>query len=375
MSRYIEQNTLNKTSSSILSSFDEYADSIDAEIAASFFPITLGHTIRGNTIGNLWKLIKDFSRSKLSLRFVVNNQTNKITVVDDDTDLLRTGQNDTIPQCEKIKCNPGKESQKKISNFSRNERKLNWFCDSCADGYMKSTDSNDSCVKCHDKLIPNKEKTSCINPYHDEYLKLGDSFSWILLAMIIPTAIFNITAIVTFLKYRKTPIIKSSGMNSSCVQLVAHWLIFVEIFILFFGKVNDVLCVAQVVVSGNLSTIIMSITIWKTQKILFAFQSKVRLDHHTVLISKDTEICISLVCIAAQVIISFVSMLGSYSLTQTSQIIDDRSQITFCKTKSIFLYQITFIIALSLGIGANQTLHPLINMYKLQTMVLLEQSS
>ena len=213
---------------------------------------------------------------------------------------------------------------------------------------MKSTHSNDSCVKCHDKLIPNKEKTSCINPYHDEYLKLGDTFSWILLAMIIPTAIFNITAIVTFLKYRKTPIIKSSGMNSSCVQLVAHWLIFVEIFILFFGKVNDVLCVAQVVVSGNLLTIIMSITIGKTQKLLFAFQSKVRLDHHAVLISKATEICISLVCITAQVIISFVSMLGSYSLTQTSQIIDDRSQITFCKTKSNFLHQFTFIIVLSL---------------------------
>ena len=348
ISRYIEQNTLNTTTTSILSSFDECADSIDAEIAASFSPITLGYTLRNHTIGRLWELIKQVSRTKYSFRFVVNNQTNKITAVHGYTDFLRSELNDTIPQCEKIKCNPGNESKKKLINSSRNERKLNWFCDSCADGYMKSTDSNDSCVKCHDKLIPNKEKTSCINPYHEEYLKLGDTFSWILLAMIIPTAIFNITAIVTFLKYRKTPIIKSSGMKSSCVQLVAHWLIFVEIFILFFGKVNDVLCVAQVVVSGNLLTIIMSITIGKTQKLLFAFQSKVRLDHHTVLISKATEICISLVCVTTQVIISFVSMLGSCSLTQTSQSSDDLSQITFCKTKSNFLHQFTFIIVLSL---------------------------
>ena len=123
ISRYIEQNTLNRTSNSILSSFDEYADSIDAEIAASFFPITLGYTLRGMTIGNLWKYIKRFSSIKLSFRFGVNNQTNKITVVDDDTDLLRTWQNDTIPQCEKIKCNPGKESQKKISNLSQKREK------------------------------------------------------------------------------------------------------------------------------------------------------------------------------------------------------------------------------------------------------------
>ena len=234
-----------------------------------------------------------------------------------------------------------------IFNFSSNKKRFNWYCLPCPDGYIKSTYSNNSCTKCYDKWIPNDAKSICYDPYTEEYIAYGDTFSIILLVMIIPVAIFNMVAIFTFLIYCATPIVKSNGLNSSIVQLFAHMFVFIEILILFFGKVNYIVCVAQVVVSGHLLTVIMSITIGKTQKLVFAFQSKVCLDHNTILISKVAEIGISLVCVIVQVIISFLSIINNNPETQTLSNDHDLSRVTVCTTKTHFLHQFLLVISLS----------------------------
>ena len=343
VSRYMNENNLNRTSSTVFTNFNEQRNKIDLEIETTFMLIKgLGEY---SNIGDMWKKIDKSIHDKMRRRF--DNKAKEIEMIQNYKGLLRDNENNFIGKCKRMRCIPGYESNKMIFNFSRSEKKFNWNCLPCPDGYIKPTYSNYSCTKCHDKLITNNARTMCYDPYSEEYMAYGDMLSVILLVMTIPVAIFNMAGIFTFLTFRDTPIVKSNGANSSIVQLVAHLLVFIEIFILFFGKVNYIVCVAQIVVSGHLLTVIMSITIGKTQKLVFAFQSKVRIDQNTVLISKATEIFISLVCVIVQAIISFVSFLDNNPETQTFSNHQDLSRMTFCKNKIHFLHQFLFVILLS----------------------------
>ena len=178
--------------------------------------------------------------------------------------MLRKVQSTHVNVCTKLKCQPGLESRKQIFKFTNDETRYAWICIPCLHNRTR-TRFNISFSECKEEWISNDNNTSSIDQYNDRYLKISNKVSIILLLFIAPSFTFNLVSIVACVIYRDTPIIRSSGSHRSITQLISHLILYIAILSLYIVKFNAVYCTLQVVVTTLLLTIIMSVTITKTQ--------------------------------------------------------------------------------------------------------------
>ena len=250
--------------------------------------------------------------------------------------------------CTKLNCQPGYEPRKQMFTVANIESRYAWICIKCHYGRVKSGYNNVSCSQCKNDLVPNINSTLCVDPYRDVYFNLSENTSMVLLIVGILSSVLNLIAIMIFIRYRKTPIIRSSGTYRSIIQMISHLLIYIAVFLLFTAEVNITYCTSQVVVTSLLLTIIMSITITKAQNLLFAFQAKVPMDKMEILISQSVEVTVFTLLVIVNGIISYISFHGDSQLLEISLNKRKLTRNFNCLTKSHFNYQLSFILALSI---------------------------
>ena len=107
ISRYIKENNLNKTSRTLFSQFNEKRSTIDAEIEASFMPITIIKEY--SNIADMWKRINESLHDNLILIFDTKTKTTKS--FENYADLWGVIENNFTRQCERKRCVPGYESK------------------------------------------------------------------------------------------------------------------------------------------------------------------------------------------------------------------------------------------------------------------------
>lgn len=151
-----------------------------------------------------------------------------------------------------------------------------------------------------------------------DLLYWNDKFSLLLFGLVGFGILLSLVLIILFIFYRKTPLIRASNLTLTIVQLVAHILLFI-FPISYFVKPNTAICTTRTVSLGMFFTLIISVTLIKTQKLVFIFQSRIRVSRKEVKISKVMELFLILLMLVVQSSITVISFYFNKSrMTKTS---------------------------------------------------------
>ncbi|NP_001372120.1 vomeronasal 2, receptor 9 isoform 2 precursor [Mus musculus] len=143
-------------------------------------------------------------------------------------------------------------------------------CDRCPENEVSNETDMEQCVSCTGDKYANLEKTHCLQravsflAYEDP---LGMSLGCIALFLSALTSL----VLVTFVKYKDTPIVKANNRILSYILLISLVFCFL-CSLLFIGHPNQATCILQQTTFGVFFTVAISTVLAKTITVLMAFK-------------------------------------------------------------------------------------------------------
>ena len=153
-----------------------------------------------------------------------------------------------------------------------------WNCVPCPSGFVKPIVGQSLCLKCMDYSIPNVNRTACLPPVY-KYYNMNYKQRVIVTTFTLLGVAFAGFFLMVFLRYKNTPLVKSSNYNLSITQLMFHLLLN-----LILGQKTlpqlKLHCVLYAIVECYLLKFIISIHIVKTTQLVTIFKSKRKIDRN-----------------------------------------------------------------------------------------------
>ena len=272
-----------------------------------------------------------------------------------DAKIIYWSRNKTTPpisRCRRISCNPGFDQklkwQKNVGIMKPYVMSTYWECIRCKAGSFKPKSGNGTCKKCSNLLVPDRNRIACVDGYTNTYLKHSDKFGVAILFVVTLGVMLDIFIVFTFIKYKDTPVIKAANFNISLFQVLAHLLLFIMVPFLFLGRPLSWKCKSRYLIIGSLLAAIISVTLAKTQKLVYIFNSKI---HHTGMekfIVNVFDIIVIITIIVGQVLLSITLL-----FRQTAKLIEtldvrSMTRSISCTTDPQLIFQLGYFIAISL---------------------------
>jgi len=182
--------------------------------------------------------------------------------------------NSTFRYNHRIKCHPGYEPFMVEKNISSKHVIFTWHCVHCKDGFIKEQYNDRPCYTCDVFLIPNQNRTHCIDPYSIVYIDYSRFETKIFILVNLISGIFASITMLCFIRNHQTPIVKSSDFKFAMTQIMSHIVISTSLPILFIRKPSFYSCLLQICFPGFLLILINVITLLKSQKLLSIFKKK-----------------------------------------------------------------------------------------------------
>ena len=177
-------------------------------------------------------------------------------------------------RCHNITCGPG--FYKTYGNISNGYA---WKCEPCSRNTIKLFQGNTICTPCtgmHE--IPNQNQTACVDPYVKAPLEINTKERIFVDALCVLGIGSTLATMVVFTKKKDTPIVKTSDYKLSMVHMSLIIFIFgTELFSMLIVEANYGFCVAKLLFVSIAYLLNVGIMFIKSQKLLQAFLSKVRL--------------------------------------------------------------------------------------------------
>ena len=137
---------------------------------------------------------------------------------------------------------PGQSSTPRWTVYSGRAKSLS--------GFYKDVEGNTPCKKCSGFYKTNFERTTCFDPYQDQYIKM-DQWDVILTSLFVYILILLIIfTMIIFVKLRETPIVKNANRMATCFQLSAHLILATAPQVLFIEKPSTLKCVFRQILVG-----------------------------------------------------------------------------------------------------------------------------
>ncbi|XP_057296262.1 vomeronasal type-2 receptor 116-like [Hydractinia symbiolongicarpus] len=258
--------------------------------------------------------------------------------------------NPTVSQCFQKPCQPGWESKFKslLSNETKWGRAYGWTCRRCKTGFFKSVYGTQPCEPCSGLTIPVYDATSCYDPYKETFVDYKNPTAIFALALAGCGMCIALFIFMVFFKYRKTPCVKSTDSRRTFVQLI-NTIFFYPIFImLVMTKPTIVTCTAIPFYVGLAFTLVCSITLAKTQRLLFAFQAKLKLSHTQVVLTRAAEVVIVAISVLAQCSLFAITLVSKPVKVLSTLDKESMERHMFCNTDSHLHIQIAFLLVLTI---------------------------
>jgi len=190
-----------------------------------------------------------------------------------------------------------------------------WVCVPCRKNHVKNVSGLSLCVECPLDTVPDSNKTHCLTLTRDQL----DWTEWrvvLMLSLAFIGTILVLLFVITFKCFINTPIVRSSNIGLSCIQLAAHFLIFLTP-LTFVGMETIYKCQVRLHSSGLLFSVVFCISLIKVTHLLKVFNSKIKMTTKEIRRQKTKEIglLIFLLLIHASVVIGLHQ---SYPITTTS---------------------------------------------------------
>ena len=178
-----------------------------------------------------------------------------------------------------------------------------WVCIPCKENHVKNISGLSSCLECPIDTLSDLNKTHCLTLTPDHLVWT----EWRVVLMF-SLALLGCTLVIftgiTFQCFSNTPIVRSSNIGLSYVQLTAHFLIFLTPP-LFVGMDSTHTCKARLYSSGVLLSVVISISFIKVTHLLTVFNIKIKLTAKEIIQQKTKELglFILLISIHASIVV------------------------------------------------------------------------
>ena len=181
-------------------------------------------------------------------------------------------------------------------------RKCCWECILCGIDHIKSSENQTSCTECPYNHISNKQHTRCIT------LKLNrigyhSTKAYVIYVLTSIGMIMTLPIIFTFIATRHTPVVRSSKLNSSLIQLSIHLLIFIIPY-LFLGRDTKTKCICRAYCISTSFVLIIALSISKINHIVSVFNLKYRLTKWEIIKLRTTQLAIVFTCLLIKICLS-----------------------------------------------------------------------
>ncbi|XP_032772255.1 vomeronasal type-2 receptor 116-like isoform X2 [Rattus rattus] len=143
-------------------------------------------------------------------------------------------------------------------------------CVPCPENEVSNETDMEHCVRCPDDKYANLEQTYCLQRAVT-YLAYEDPLGMALGCVALSFSAITILVLVTFVKYKDTPIVKANNCILSYILLIS--LVFCFLCSLFFiGHPNQATCILQQTTFGVFFTVAISAVLAKTITVVMAFK-------------------------------------------------------------------------------------------------------
>ena len=172
--------------------------------------------------------------------------------------------------CPILNCPPGF-----YRSYEQIRHGFSWVCIPCAKNHFKATTGNRKCTPCKGKRsIDNGKRTACIDPYANVFIDYSSREFLIIGIASLLALLAVIGTLLCFIINKNTPIVVISDFKVSILHMSIHAVTFIVTPFAFFT--NEV-CITKPLVFTILYTLNIGIVFIKSQKLLQAFLSKVRI--------------------------------------------------------------------------------------------------
>ena len=245
-------------------------------------------------------------------------------------------------QCSDI-CQPG------YYPIVNKARSCCWLCSECQNGYVKPFIGQELCKRCPQNYMTNGNKSKCMKI---KLLTL-DQFKETHVIYTISTAglILTVCFILTFIYSRNTPVVRSTNLNTSMIQLLTLLTLFILPNILV-GEDTVIKCIVRVYGTWILFTLIISITLAKASLIINVFQLKQSSNTRKKIQLKTSQLFIVVSSIVLE--ICLIVILTNHRPTIVHSHVVDRSTYKVykvCNRNKDYIYQFSYTIFLQVICG------------------------
>ena len=191
-----------------------------------------------------------------------------LNVISDNFTLLENTQ-----PCQHPICTPG--FQKIYGNVTNG---FSWKCVLCPENTIKPLSGNGTCEECTGRFnVDDGKRTSCIDPFTNIHVDFNDTEFVFLVGLSGCGLLLTILTALVFMIKRKTPIVSVSDFTISLIHMSIMGLLFVTVPSTFIGRPDFPKCISRLLSVGFLYATNIGIVFIKSQKLLLAFLSKVRI--------------------------------------------------------------------------------------------------
>ncbi|XP_065658962.1 extracellular calcium-sensing receptor-like [Hydra vulgaris] len=245
-----------------------------------------------------------------------------------------------------IPCPPG---YKKIVSLA----KCCWNCSACL-GNTKAKD--DSCMECEIDSFSNPEKTDCIKHqrifwsfnYREQSLQQVGALVFSCIGVLI-TLVF----VITFVKNKSTPIVRSCYFELSLIQMIMH-LIWFLLQLLVFGEESELKCQIRIYFGSFIHVVIVTILLAKTTRLVgifsFPVPSNLLKEDKLYLRFKVAVVLVFFPCIYISII--FVAQYSRFKIDVSD--VQDMTLFTvekYCDSTSFSIIHLCFALTVSFFCG------------------------
>ena len=230
-----------------------------------------------------------------------------------------------------------------------------WKCVLCPPNTHKRLFGDRKCQKCTGRFnIDNGKRTMCTDPYQNVYFGLSNSEFSFLLALNLLGIFITFFSSIVFIVNRRTPMVSVSDYTISLIHMSIMCLLFMTVPSTFIGKPNFKKCISRLISISLLYTANIGIVFIKSQKLLQAFLSKIRLAAKEVQRSKIVQVFIIVVLMIS---VNTLLIITTYQRPITSaEALDSKAFISYHYCNNAFhgniLIASTMIIQLMCSIQA-----------------------